>query len=120
MKRLPILVIFILPLVVIFCSCGSQGHYVEFGGQILLEDGSPLAGVEVEFFMPESAGIFSDGRWTVMTDESGWYQDKLYTIDQDFSITPSHPSYIFSPESYSFPGVYEDHLDLDFTAFPIN
>jgi len=112
--------LFILPLAMIDCGGGLPGDYVTFGGQISLEDGSPLEEVVVVFFMPDPPNINSDGKWTVLTDENGWYSDGLFTLweDRDFSITPSHPAYIFSPTSYFFPGAYEDHLDLDFTATP--
>ena len=86
----------------------------------MLEDGSPLEGVEMVFFMPDPPNPDSDGYWSRFTDENGWYSEYLYTAweDRDFSITPSHPSYFFSPSGYSFPGAYEDRLDLDFTAYP--
>ena len=120
MKRLLIFMPFILVLVMTNCGGGLPGDFVTFGGQVLLQDDSPLEGVEVVFFMPDPPNVHSDGKWTVLTDENGWYSDHLFTLweDRDFSITPSHPAYTFSPTSYSFPGAYEDHLDLDFTAIP--
>ena len=121
MKRSLIFMLFILPLLVIDCGGGYwPSDYVTFGGQVLLQDGSPLEGIEVVFFMPDPPNINSDGYWSTFTDENGWYSDGLFTFweNRDFSITPSHPSYIFSPTSYSFPGAYEDNLEVDFTATP--
>jgi hypothetical protein len=115
--------IYILGIAGILASAGGlPSDYVTFGGQVSLQDGSPLEGIEVEFFMPDPPNINSDGKWTVLTDENGMYSDFLFTFwsDRSFSITPSHPAYIFSPTNYSFPGAYEDHLDLDFTATPVN
>jgi hypothetical protein len=121
MRRSLFFMLFILPLAVIDCGGGLPGDYVTFGGQVLLQNDSPLEGIEVVFFMPDPPNINSDGFWSVFTDENGWYSDGLFTFweDRDFTITPSHPAYIFSPTSYSFPGAYDDHLDLDFIATPI-
>jgi len=112
----------LLPLLIVDCGGGLPGDYVTCGGHVLLQKGSPLEGVEVVFFMPDPPNVNSDGKWTTYTDEDGWYEEYLFTLweDRNFSITPSHPAYIFSPTSYSFPGAYEDHLDLDFTALPGN
>ena len=114
--------IFLLPLLIVDCGGGLPGDYVTCGGHVLLQNGSPLEGIEVVFFMPDPPNVNSDGKWTTYTDEDGWYEEYLFTLweDRNFSITPSHPAYIFSPTSYSFPGAYEDHLDLDFTALPGN
>ena len=86
-----------------------------------MQDNSPLEGVEVTFFWPDPPNVNSDGTWTVLTDEDGWYSDWHRTIwgDRVFTITPSYRDYIFSPTSYFFEGSYEDNLDLDFTAIPI-
>ncbi len=121
-KYLLLVPFIILPVAIAGCWGGLPGDYVTFGGQVLLEDGSPLEGIEVVFFMPDPPNVDSDGSWSVYTDENGWYSEYLYTLweDRDFSITPSHPSYIFSPTSYSFPGAYGDNRSVDFTAFPAN
>jgi hypothetical protein len=121
MNQLLPFMLLILLLAMIGCGGGLPGDFVTFGGQVLLQDGSPLEGVEVIFFMPDPPNVNSDGKWTVLTDEDGWYSDGLFTLweDRDFTITPSHPAYIFSPTGYSFPGAYEDHLDLDFAAIPL-
>lgn len=122
MKQLLIFIIFILPLLVISCGGGGgPGEVVTFGGLVLLQDGTPLEGIEVTFFWPDPPNVNSDGTWTVLTDEDGWYSDWHRTIwgDSAFTITPSHPDYVFSPTSYYFEGSYEDNLDLDFTAIPI-
>ena len=99
---------------------GGPGEIVTYGGNILLQDDSPLEGVEVTFFWPDPPNIDSDGILTVFTDEDGRYSMELTTFSPsaDFTITPSHPGYDFSPESYSFSRVTDDHLELDFVAIP--
>ena len=122
MKRSLIFIIFIMPLLVIGCGGGGgPGEVVTFGGLVLLQDGTPLEGVDVTFFWPDPPNVNSDGTWTVLTDKKGWYSDWHRTIwgDRAFTITPSHPGYEFSPTSYFFEGSYEDNLDLDFIAIPI-
>jgi len=121
MKQLLIFIIFILPLLVIGCGGGGPGEAVTFGGLVLLQDGTPLEGVEVTFFWHDPPNVNSDGTWTVLTDEDGWYSDWHRTIwgDRAFTITPSHPGYVFSPTSYFFEGSHEDNLNLDFIAIPI-
>ena len=121
MNRWWVTILLVLPMAVASCWGGIPWDYVTFVGQILLVDGSPAEGVEVEFFMPDPPNPDSDGRWFVWTDENGWYSDYLYTAweDRDFTITPSHPAYLFSPTHYSFPGAYGDHLYVDFTAIRV-
>jgi hypothetical protein len=99
---------------------GGPGEIVTYGGYILLQDDSPLEGVEVTFFWPDPPNFESDGILTVFTDEDGRYSMELTTFSPpaDFTITPSHPDYTFSPESYSFGSVSDDHLELDFVAIP--
>ena len=118
MKRLCTGMLFILLVMVIDCGGGLPGDAVTVGGQVLLTNGTPVEGVEMVFFMPDPPNVNSDGTWTVLTDENGWYSDYLYTLwrDRDVSITPNHPAYVFSPTGYALPGAYEDRLDLDFTA----
>lgn len=99
---------------------GGPGEVVTYGGYILLEDDSPLEGIEVTFFWPDPPNIESDGILTVFTDEEGWYSMELTTFSppSDFTVTPSHPDYDFSPESYSFTRITDDQTDLDFVAAP--
>jgi hypothetical protein len=120
MKPLLTLMSTFLTLAVFGCWGGLPGDSVTFGGQVLLQDGSPLGGVEVVFFMPDPPNVNSDGTWVVLTDEAGWYSDELYTAweERDIITTPTHPAYVFSPQRYFLGGAYEDHLDLDFTAIP--
>jgi len=120
MRRLLIFIILFIPLLVIACG-GGPGEVVTFGGLVLLEDSTPLEGVEVVFFWPDPPNIESDGTWTVLTDEDGWYSDWHTTLwgNRAFTITPSLPGYLFSPTSYSLEGSYKDDLELDFTATPI-
>ena len=115
---------FITFLVVIafIISCGGGGLYpdVTFGGKVLLQDGTPLEGIEVTFFIPEPPNIDSDGTWRVLTDENGWYSDWAYSSlgGSYITITPHHPDYIFSPENYFLSKPFADNLDLNFTAIP--
>ena len=85
-----------------------------------MQDDLPLEGVEVTFFWPDPPNLESDGILTVFTDEDGRYSMDLTTFSPsaDFTITPSHPDYDFSPESYSFRRVTGDRLELDFVAIP--
>jgi hypothetical protein len=99
---------------------GGPGEVVTYGGLILLQDGTPLEGVEVTFFWPNPPNVDSDGTWIVVTDEDGWYSEWHNTLwrDRNFTITPFHQDYEFIPTSYSFEGSYESNLDLNFTAIP--
>jgi hypothetical protein len=112
----------VIPPLIRFVGCvGAQpGGVVFFGGHVLLEDGSPLEGVEVTFYWPDPPNVNSDGTWTVLTDEDGWYSTELNSLfgNKDFTITPYHPDYDFSPIDYSFGESYEDQLDIDFVAIP--
>jgi len=111
-----------LSILVAGCSGGGPGEVLTYGGKVLLQDGTPLEGIEVTFFLPDPPNIDSDGTWTVLTDENGWYSDWHSSIwgNRAFSITPHHPDYNFSPTHYYFNESYVDNLDLDFTAIPIN
>ena len=99
---------------------GGPGEIVTYGGYVLLQDDLPLEGVEVTFYWPDPPNFDSDGILTTVTDEEGWFSMELSTFGppSDFKITPSHPDYDFSPVSYSFGRIEEDHLDLDFVAIP--
>ena len=102
---------------------GGPGKVVIYGGHVLLQDDLPLDGVEVTFFWPDPPNFESDGILTAFTDEGGWYSLELTTFSppSDFTITPSDPDYVFSPENYSFRKINEDdHMDLDFIAIPID
>ena len=104
-------------------ACGGGvdliGDWATLGGQILLEDGSPVEGVEIAVYFPDS--FHEDKYWFEYTDKDGWYSHVrgYFNVNDDTVITPSYSGYIFSPTSYR---IYEnsgDHLDLDFTAIPI-
>jgi len=99
---------------------GGPGEIVTYGGYVLLQDDTPLGGVEVTFFWPDPPNFESDGILTAVTDEEGWFGMELSTFSppSDFTVAPSHPDYDFSPESYSFTKITEDHLNLDFIASP--
>ena len=123
MKKAFLKLSFIIALYIGLYGCaagGGPGEVVTYGGLILVEDGTPLEGVEVTFFWPNPPNVNSDGTWVVLTDEEGWYSEWHTTLwrDRDFTITPFHPGYDFMPASYSFDGSYEDNLDLNFTAIP--
>jgi hypothetical protein len=112
---------FFLAVLFILTGCGGgPGGVVIIGGEVLLQDGSPLEGIEVTFFWPDPPNVNSDGTWVVLTDENGWYSDSHPNLwgDRDFTVTPNHPSYTFSPSSYHISEAYEDVLDLNFTAIP--
>ena len=114
-------IIFALLIGLYGCTAGGgPGEVVTYGGLILLEDDTPLDGVEVTFFWPNPPNVNSDGTWVVLTDEDGWYSEWHTTLwrDRGFTITPFHTEYNFMPTSYSFDGSYEDNLDLNFTAIP--
>jgi hypothetical protein len=102
------------------CSGGGPGGVATIGGEILLEDGTPIEGIEVTFFWPDPPNVDSDGTWVVLTDENGWYSYSHPTLwgNRDFTITPKHTSYTFSPSSYNISEAYEDILDINFTAIP--
>jgi len=106
-----------ITLLFFFAGCYSSKDY-SIGGQILLEDGTPVVNVEVNL---DWVG-YSDMQFTVFTDEAGWYSckyDSWFTRDR-IIITPSHPAFTFSPPDYDFPeGLGGDQLELDFTAMPI-
>ena len=115
-------IIAFLVVIAFITSCGGGGLSpdVTFGGKVLLQDGTPLEGIEVTFFWRDPPNFESDGILTAVSDEEGWYGMELSTFSppSDFTITPSHPYYNFSPERYSFTKVTDDHLDLDFIATP--
>jgi hypothetical protein len=104
---------FFLAVLFILTGCGGgPGEVVTYGGLVLLEDGTPLEGVEVTFFWPNPPNVDSDGKWIVLTDEDGWYSEWHNNLfrNREFTIT--------EPPSYYLPGSYEDNLDLNFTAIP--
>ncbi|MGB3648848.1 MAG: hypothetical protein WBD61_00415 [Desulfobulbales bacterium] len=109
-----------LVVIAFITSCGGGGLSpdVTFGGKVLLQDGKPLEGIEVTFFVPKPLNIDSDGTWTVLTDENGWYSDWTYSSlgGSYITITPHHPDYIFSPDSYFLVKPFSDNLELNFTA----
>ena len=111
-----------LNVVTFIISCGGSGLYpdVTFGGKVLLQDGTPLEGIEMTFFIPDPPNINSDGTWRVLTDENGWYSDWAYSSlgGGYITITPHHPGYTFSPDSYFLGKPFSDNLDLNFTAIP--
>ncbi len=105
---------------IIGSSGGGPGEIVTYGGYVSLQDDLPLEGVDMTFFWPDPPNFDSDGILSTVTDEEGWYGMDLSTFGppSDFTITPSHPDYDFSPVSYSFERIKGDHLDLDFVAIP--
>lgn len=114
--------LFILVVVAFINSCGGgPGEIVTYGGKVLLQDGTPLEGIEVTFFWPNPPNIDSNGILSAVTDEDGWYSLELSTFSPPsyFSVTPSHPEYNFSPTSYSFGKIEADNLDLNFVAIPL-
>ena len=117
MKQCPMLLVFAMTLLCLFTGCDLSEDY-RIGGQILLEDDTPVEGVEVYL---DWVG-YSDMQFTVFTDEAGWYSTKYdawFTRDR-FIITPSHPAFTFSPIDYDFPkGLGGDQLELNFTAILI-
>lgn len=116
MKQCPLLLVFAITLLFFLTVCDLSKDYT-IGGQILLEDDTPVEGVEVYL---DWIG-YSDMQFTVLTDEAGWYSHKYdawFTRDR-IIITPSHSAYIFSPLDYDFPkGLGGDQLELNFTAIP--
>ena len=114
MKQCPLLLVFAITLLFFFTGCDLSEDY-RIGGQILLEDNTPLEGVEVYL---DWVG-YSNMQLTVFSDEAGWYSykyDAWFTRDS-FIITPSHSAFTFSPLDYYFPhGLGGDQLELNFTA----
>jgi hypothetical protein len=111
----------IVPLFLGLSGCGGgPGEVVTYGGLVLMEDGTPLEGVEVTFFWPNPPNVDSDGKWIVLTNEDGWYSEWHNNLfrNREFTITPFHADYDFEPPSYYLPGSYEDNLNLNFTAIP--
>ena len=116
MKRCHLLLLFVLTLVFLYMGCNSTIEPHTLGGQVLLQDFSPLEGIEVVFFFPD----YGDGPKDIYTDKTGWYSYVYGPVDDRVTITPSSPAYIFSPTSYEIQKVQGDHLDLDFMAIPLN
>ena len=111
----------ILPLQLAVCGGGVDliGDWATLGGQILQQDGSPVEGIEIAIYFPDS--FHEDKYWFEYTDKDGWYSHArgYFNVNDDTVITPSHSAYTFSPSSYT---IYEnsgDHMDLDFTAIPL-
>ena len=119
-KKFSYLVTILIVIASIISCGGGPGEVVTYGGLVLLEDGTPLEGVEVTFFWPNPPNVDSDGKWIVLTDEDGWYSEWHNNLfrNREFTITPFHADYAFEPPSYYLPGSYEDNLDLNFTAIP--
>ena len=117
MKQCPLLLVTAITLLFFLTGCDLPENYT-IGGQILLENDSPVEGVEVYL---NWVG-YSDMRFTVFTDEASWYSHKYdgwFTRDR-IIITPSHSAFIFSPLDYDFSeGLGGDQLELNFTAIPI-
>ena len=117
MKQYPFLLVLAIILLFFFPGCDVGKDYT-VGGQILLEDDTPLEGVEVYL---DWLG-YSDMKFTVHTNDAGWYShkyDSWFTKDP-IIIFPSDPAYIFSPLEYDFlTGLGGDQLELNFTAIPI-
>lgn len=120
-KRLTTTALLLACVVVTSCAGGVDLlDWSTLGGQILTRDGSPVEGVEVAIYFPDS---FQDDKYLYeQTDKDGWYShDRGYlNPNDDTVITPSHSGYLFSPANYV---IYEnsgDHLDLDFTAIALN
>jgi hypothetical protein len=83
----------IVPLFWGLSGCGGgPGEVVTYGGLVLMEDGTPLEGVEVTFFWPNPPNVDSDGKWIVLTDEDGWYSEWHNNLfrNREFTITPFH------------------------------
>ncbi len=111
----------ILSLLLAACTGGAGfGSWATLGGQVLLQDGSPLEGVEITIFLPDAPFPGND-TLIETTDKDGWYShDRFYLNEKDDTIiTPSDPAYVFSPPSYLISRLDGDHLDLDFTAIPV-
>lgn len=121
MRRFFYWITFVVFLSFCIADCGGgPGGVVIIGGEISLEDGTPLEGIEVNFFWPDPPNVNSDCTWVVLTDENGWYSDSHSNLwgNRDFTVTPNHLSYTFSPSSYYINESYEDILNLNFTAIP--
>jgi hypothetical protein len=119
MKRCHLLLLFALTLVFLYMGCNSTIEPYTLGGQVLLQDFSPLEGIEVSYFWPDD-DVYGGGPKIIYTDIAGWYSYRYGFPDERVTITPSSPAYIFSPTKYEFQEVHADHLDLDFIAIPLN
>jgi len=118
MKRCHLLPLFALMLTFLFIECNSTDRDT-LGGQVLLQDFSPLEGIEVVYHWPDCCRT-GGGLLIIYTDIAGWYSYRYGMPDLRVTITPSSPAYIFSPTKYEFQEVHADHLDLDFIAIPLN
>ena len=118
MKKLLLMFLVSICPLVLLVSCGGGGDTIVLGGYMLLEDNTPVEGVEVVFVWPSWLG---DWEAVVQTDETGWYgyysegQHPEYRV----TITPNDPNYEFSPSTYALSDIREKSIDdLDFVAIP--
>ena len=97
---------------------GGDGDTVVLGGYVLLNDDTPVQGVDVVFLWPAFLG---DWEAIEKTDDTGWYAYKSKDRHPEYSvkITPEHPDYDFIPASYNLNDIRDSSVrDLDFLAVP--
>lgn len=100
------------------CGCGNDQEEHVLGGYVVLEDDTPVEGIEVVFLWPHWLG---DWEAVETTDSTGWYGYKSEGRHPEnrVTVTPRYESYGFSPAYYDLRDIRDaNREDLDFLATP--